>query len=79
MSVQAVDWRSPRENGVPEPTPTQLFDARAVKDYEKEQLDSLHQLGRVLKELGNNDFGMVLGLAVSTRLTSENCTDNTAA
>ncbi|KAH7939261.1 hypothetical protein HPB52_009718 [Rhipicephalus sanguineus] len=72
VSVQEVDWRSPRENGVPEPTPRRLFDARAVKDDEKEQLDSLHQLGRVLKELGNDDFGMVLmaakGLFVETKL-----------
>ncbi|KAH7982733.1 hypothetical protein HPB52_006908 [Rhipicephalus sanguineus] len=60
VSVQVVDWRSPRENGVPEPTPTRLFDARAVNDDKKKQLDSLHQLGRVLKELGNDDFGMVL-------------------
>ncbi|KAH7968962.1 hypothetical protein HPB52_013206 [Rhipicephalus sanguineus] len=61
--LQDVDCRSPHESGVPEPTPTRLFDARAVKDDGKEQLDSLHQLGRVFKEFGNDDFGLAVNLA----------------
>ncbi|XP_040072516.2 uncharacterized protein LOC115329946, partial [Ixodes scapularis] len=60
MSVQDVDWRSPREGGMPTPMPVRLFDACAKKQDEQRQLELLHELGRTLQSLGNQDFGAVL-------------------
>ncbi|KAG0418012.1 hypothetical protein HPB47_005186 [Ixodes persulcatus] len=59
-SVQDVDWRSPREGGVPTPKPVRLFDACAKKQDEQRQLELLHELGRTLQSLGNQDLGAVL-------------------
>ncbi|KAG0435467.1 hypothetical protein HPB47_018462, partial [Ixodes persulcatus] len=60
MGVQDVDWRSPREGGVPTPMPVRLFDACAKKQEEQRQLELLHELGRTLQRPGDQAFGAVL-------------------
>ncbi|KAG0414493.1 hypothetical protein HPB47_008336 [Ixodes persulcatus] len=60
MSVQDVDWRSSREGGVEMAMPVQLYDARAEKQKDEQQLQSFHALGRGLENIGNFDFASVL-------------------
>lgn len=63
MSLQDVDWRSPREDGVPVPVPVRLFDVRAKRQEEQQQVESFHRLGEALEGLGNHDFASVLRAA----------------
>ncbi|KAM7313309.1 uncharacterized protein ISCGN_003184 [Ixodes scapularis] len=60
MSVQDVDWRSSREGGMEMAMPVQLYDARAEKQEDEQQLQSFHALGRGLENIGNFDFASVL-------------------
>ncbi|CAN7992681.1 unnamed protein product [Ixodes hexagonus] len=66
MSVQDVDWRSPREGGVPVPVLVRLFDARAKRHQDQQQLESFHKLGTSLDRLGNHHFAAVLRAATGT-------------
>lgn len=60
MSVQDVDWRSPREYGVSVPTPVRLWDARATKQREQQQLDSFHTIRERFERLVIHHFAAAM-------------------